>query len=107
MKGRLLLANGYIISKVIYMLPLRGRAHKKYRQKVQIILNDTARWVTGNNRRTKKLKLLKLCKWLDLEEMTQLHSLTTMWKITRLRKPRQLSCKIKLDKYELHSDRQT
>ena len=92
-KGKLLLANGYIISQVIYLLPLWGGTCKKYKHMIQVVINNTARWITGMGKRTSRSKLMKACKWLHLEELTLLHSLTTLWKIIKLDTPRNLRSK--------------
>ena len=96
-RGKLLLANAFMISRIIYLLPLCGGTSAKYTKKVQIMMNMTARWVTGSGRRTRSLKLMKACKWLNLNELTKLHSLITMWKIVRYNTPRNLSLKVDLD----------
>ena len=105
-KGKLMLANGYILSKIIYMIPLWGGTEHKYRQKVQIIMNNTARWISGWGKRTNSMKLMKYCNWLNLKELTELHSLTTLWKIVRLGKPRNLNKKISIDEnYLVRTDK--
>ena len=103
MKGKMMLANGYILSRVIYLLPLWGGTDKKYRQKIQVVLNDTARWVCGHGKRTRKIKLMRLCRWLDLEELTELHSILTLWKIIRMNVPRNLSRKFVINENDIIS----
>ena len=101
-KGKLMLANGFIISKIIYLIPLwGGGVEQKYRKKVQIIMNNTARWITGWGKRTNSSKLMNICKWLNLDELTELHSLTTLWKIVRIGKPRSLNRKISVDENDM------
>ena len=68
-KSKLLLANAYIISRIIYLLPLWGGTSQKYLNKVQVVLNNTARWVTGHGRRSKSEKLMSECKWLNLKNL--------------------------------------
>ena len=48
-KGRLLLANGMLISKIIYLIPVWGGAETKYLKQLQVLLNKAARYVTGKN----------------------------------------------------------
>ena len=74
---------------------------QKYRKKIQIIMNDAARWITGWGRRTSGAKLMKICKWMNVDELTELHSLTTMWKIVRLSKPRCLNRKVSIDENDV------
>ena len=80
-RGKLLLPNGYIMSKLIYLMGVWGGAHKTMIEQLQIIQNNTARFVTGRGKREKKWPLLKECKWLDIEELIIFHSMNNMWKI--------------------------
>ena len=47
------LANGLLITKICYLLPVWGAAPKTQLEKVQTIMNRVARFVTGWGRRTK------------------------------------------------------
>ena len=44
-KSKKLLANGLILSKILYLLPIYGALGKKYTKKIQVLINDTARFV--------------------------------------------------------------
>ena len=54
------------------MCYLYGEGQRRNRQKIQVVLNDTATWIHVYGRRTAKKMLMKLCNWLDMEEMTSL-----------------------------------
>ena len=58
MKSRLKLANGIIISKMIYMINLWGSTRPTWIRKIQIIQNMAARYVTRENRYTRISTLL-------------------------------------------------
>ena len=102
-KGKLLLANGYIISQIIYLIPLWGGICPKYSKKIQVVMNNTARWITGMGNRTSSMKLMIKCNWMNLQELSSLHSLTTLWKILRLNKPRTLKIKFEIDEHDVIS----
>ncbi len=68
-KGKLLLANRYIMSRIIYLIPLWGGKDFKYRRKVQAVMNETVRWISRFGKRTKKLKLMKFCKLFQEKEV--------------------------------------
>ena len=46
------IANGLVVSKLSYLLPLWGTASGTQLRKAQIVLNTVARWVTGLEKRT-------------------------------------------------------
>ena len=50
--SRLTLATGMIVSQINYIIQVWGGTERKYLKKVQVLLNDTARFVTGLPRRT-------------------------------------------------------
>ena len=50
-KTRLLLANGLIISKILYLIPMWGGLPVTETRKIQVLLNKTARFVTGLSRK--------------------------------------------------------
>ena len=71
-KSRLLLTNGLIMSKVSYLIQLWGGACKSDIRKVQIIVNQAARFVTNCNKRTRTIKLMHRCGWLTVSELDSL-----------------------------------
>ena len=58
-QSKLLLANGLIISKILYLLPIFCRTQRKYLDKLQVVINNTAYFVTGMGKRAKKQNLMK------------------------------------------------
>ena len=68
-KIRLILANGIILSKILYILPIYGGTHQKYLSKIQILMNKTIRFVTGFHKRTKSMVLMKEAGWLNIHEL--------------------------------------
>ena len=89
-KSKLLLSNGLIISKVCYMIQIWGAASNKLIRKVQVIVNQAARFITGANRRTRTNKLMESCKWLSVRELIDHQSLISMWIIVYLGIPAQI-----------------
>ena len=80
--SRRLLATGLVISKLVYLLPVYGGTCKKYLDKLQVVLNNTARFVTGIGKRVKKVTLINATGWLVIY-----HSVLQMWRVTRLKVP--------------------
>ena len=70
-KNKLILANGLILSKILYLLPIYGGTHTKYMNKIQVIMNNTIRFVTGAHKRAKTLDLMKSVGWLDINKQTK------------------------------------
>ena len=67
--SRKTLAEGLVISRIQYLLPLWGGTTRNYIQKIQVILNKAARTITGMNKRTSTLTLMSSCNWLTAEEL--------------------------------------
>ena len=95
--SKILLANGLIVSRLLYLLPVFGGTEKKYRDKLQIVLNNTARFVTGMGKRASKKALMNACGWLDINEMIVYHSLSQMWRIVHLQVPLHIHRKLNIN----------
>ena len=93
-KSKLILANGLILSKILYLLPIYGGTDKKYMTKIQVVINDTIRFVTDMNRCTSTRTLMESVGWLDIHELMIVHTLLMTWIIIRLKTPSYLSEKI-------------
>ena len=104
-KCRLILANGFIMSKIIYLIPLWGGTYSKQMGKVQTIMNMTARWITDESKRTRTSILMEKCKWFNIQELINYHSIIAIWKILKTGKPEHLRDRIKLDNDGLMMDR--
>ena len=89
--GRKLLANGLIISKVIYMIQVWGGTQAVHMDKLQRIMNKTARYVINGGRRWKTLKLMKTCNWMTARELSEFYTLIAIWKVKNYGKPTVMS----------------
>ena len=87
LKSKLLLVNGLLLSRILYLLPLYGGTYMKYLRKIQVVMNNAIRFVTGLLRRTKTRILMEAVGWLDVHELIDYHSLLLAWRIIKLRKP--------------------
>ena len=67
-----------------------GGATRKYIRKAQVILNATARWVTGKPRRTRTRELMKDTGWFTIVEQVKIATATFTWKLVHLKKPARL-----------------
>ena len=92
-KGRLLLANGLLISPLNYLMPVWGGIEQKYVKKLQVLLSQIARYVTGYSKYTRTRVLMERCGWLHIQEQIEYFSLVQLWKVTRLCAPKELSRK--------------
>ena len=80
-----------LIGKMNYLLPVYGGAPRKYLKKLQCILNNSARFITGAGRREKSEKLMQDVNWLNVDEMIKMHTLTFTWKLFHLGVPQYLA----------------
>ena len=90
-KSKKLLVNGLILSKILYLLPIYGGTCKKFTTKIQVIMNDAARFVFNKNRRTSTKDLMQAMGWMDVHDLTDFHTLLLTWRILRLNIPRYLA----------------
>ena len=65
-KTRLMVANGIIISKLIYMIGLWGGAESYLLNCLQLVQNRAARFVTQRDKYTPIKQLLTECGWLSV-----------------------------------------
>ena len=70
--SRMTLATGMIVSRINYIIQVWGGTERKYLKKVQVFLNDAARFVTGLPRRTSTAHLMTACNWLYVKELARL-----------------------------------
>ena len=63
-RGRLMLTNGLIISKLIYMISVWGGTPNTYTRKFQKIMNDAARFIQNDGRRWSTFRLMESVNWL-------------------------------------------
>ena len=93
-KSRKLLASSLVVSKLLYLLPVVGGTCKKYKEKMQVTLNNAARFATGLGKRAKKETLMKATGWMDVEGMIDYHSIIQMWRTLHFQVPRYLFKKL-------------
>lgn len=86
-KGRLNLANGMIMSKMIYSIQLWGGTSDFLLNKLQVLQNDAARAITRCGRRTHIEVILEKCNWLSVRQLILYHSLISLWKVVYTVKP--------------------
>ena len=83
-KSKLLLANGFVISRVSYLISMWGGISIKDSKTIQILLNKCARSITNLPRKTRTRTLMENCRWLYFTKLVQFHSILAMWKIVKL-----------------------
>ena len=104
-KARLLLINSYLISTLLYLLPVWAGTDIKYLNKIQVTLNNAARFVSGQGRRAHTLDLMKSCGWLTIRELAIYHTNITTWKLVNWSIPLNLSKRITIEQGNLISTR--
>ena len=86
-RSRRNLANGLIISKLSYLMPLWGTAADSHIRKAQILLNAAACWVTGLGKSTRIRTLMAATNWFTIKEQIYISTLIQIWKLVHLKKP--------------------
>ena len=81
------LARGLILGKMNYLMPIWGAATHSHLRRAQVLLNDTARWVTGASKRTRISRLMDLTGWLTVKEQVEMSTALLIWKMIHLSKP--------------------
>ena len=93
-KCRKTLAEGLIISRLLYLIQTWGSTTENHLRRAQVLLNRTARWITGQRRRTRIRDIMIEVGWLDIKELHLLHSCVYMWKMINLITPQDLRDKL-------------
>ena len=88
--SRLNLANGLILSRLNYLMPLWGGAAPCYISKAQIVLNAAARWATGLSRRSRVSELMEATGWLTIREQIRAATAIQTWKLVHFGTPARL-----------------
>ena len=91
---RLTLANGLIISKVLYLLPIWWGTYSNQLNKMQSLMNKTSRWVNNLSRKTKTKVLMEKNNWLNIRELVNYHTSLMFWKTIWLGSPNEISKRI-------------
>ena len=86
-KARLNLANCLIISRLSYMISVWGNTNKTQVRKAQVVQNLAGRLVTNLPKTSRQTEILDRCNWMDIQRLTEYHSLCQMWKFVKWRIP--------------------
>ena len=90
-KGRKLLIEGHVISKLRYLISIWGYSTVRVLSNVQTLQNDAARFILNiRHRRTSTIILMREQEWITIEEMRNHSTLQQMWKIINLEAPRSI-----------------
>ena len=89
-KSRKMVANGILISRIIYLIPLWSGTEDYLMKSLQIVQNKAARIVTRCGKRTPVRNLLKQCGWLSIAKLGVYHSLVLMFNILQSQCPKYL-----------------
>ena len=81
--ARLRLANGIIMSRIVYLIQLWGTCKECWLREMQKVQNKAARYVTRLPRHTKVSVLLQECGWLSITQLVVYHSVLLLWKLFR------------------------
>ena len=93
-KSRKMIANGLIMSKLVYLITLWAGTEKYLIKSLQIIQNKAARIVTRQGRRTPVQSILGQCGWLSIAQLGVFHSLVEIFKIMVTKSPHYLYLKL-------------
>ena len=93
-KNRLMIANGIFCSKLAFQICLWGGTEDYLLQRLQIVQNRAARFVTKRDRFTPTSEILRQCGWLSVRQLVFFHSVVQIYKTLKTRSPRYISCKL-------------
>ena len=96
-KTRKMMANGIIISPLIYLIQLWGGTSEYLLSFLQVIQNRAARTVTRLGWYTPVRTLMDQCGWLSVRQLVEYHSLVLLYKIVTEGKPVYLAGKLTQD----------
>ena len=80
-KTRLMVANGIIMSKICYLIPLWGGCGQNLVHALQVQQHNAARIVTRAANFTSTRRLLKECGWLSIKQLILYHTVLLVHKI--------------------------
>ena len=86
-KIRKMLANGMVMSSLIYLIQVWGGSSDYLIRFLQVIQNRAARLVTRLGWHTSTQILLDQCGWLSVKQLVAYHSLVLVFKIKSDKKP--------------------
>ena len=80
-KSRPTLVNRIVMSKVHYLIQVWGGAPQNLIKKMQIVVNNAARFVHNGDRRTHTRTLMEHCGWLYVHESIEYFQLISLWNL--------------------------
>ena len=86
-KTRKMIANGIVMSKIIYLIQLWGSSPKYLIDFLQKLQNKAARLVTKKNVYTPVNELLNQCGWLSIRQLVVYHNVLQVYKTKHTKKP--------------------
>ena len=92
-----MVANGIVISLLIYLIQLWGGSSEYLISFLQVLQNKAARIVTNLGWRTSVKTLLDQCGWMSVKQLSVYHTLLLTFKIKQERKPVYLDKKLSQD----------
>ena len=96
-KSRKMIANGLIMSKIVYLISLWSGTEKYLLKSLQVVQNKAARIVSRQGRRSPVKLMLRHCGWLSIVQLGVFHSLVTIYKILLTKAPHYLHVKLTVD----------
>ena len=89
-KTRKMIADGIVMSKIIYLIELWGGSSKYLMEALQKAQNRAARFVTRLEWNTPTGELLKQCGWLSIQQLSVYHSVVLVYKVMLNKSPKYL-----------------
>ena len=86
-QNRKMIANGIVISRIIYVIQLWSGTSEYLLSMLQILQNKAARFVTKLDIFTSQKTLLLQCGWLSVRQLAEYHSLVLIFKTKQEQKP--------------------
>ena len=96
-KSRKMIANGLIMWKMVYLIPLWAGTEKNLLNSLQMIQNKAAIIVARKGKLLPVKVLLRECGWMSVVQLGGFHSLVTIYKIFQTKSPHYLYLKISSD----------
>jgi hypothetical protein len=84
---RKMIANGVVISRIIYVISLWGGTNDYLLKMLQVLQNRAARFVTKKDIFTSQKQLLLECGWMSVRQLAAFHSLVQVYKTLCSQKP--------------------
>ena len=93
-KNRKMIAEGIIMSNILYVITVYGASDEYLLNHLQVIQNNAARCVTRLGWNARVAELLSQCGWMSVRQLVYYHTLIQVFKIKRDGKPTYLYRKL-------------